>query len=269
MIKANVLFSCVLSSVLFIVSNAHADTCNYTCSEGTGDYWPFSNIGGGNDQVMVGMIYIPFFSSWMPVACEGGTIYYDGNSHLYASRQLSADTTVCLGGGNDVFEIATDPDGDDCGGTPIFPFDGGAYEFTVGGDSGDDYIQIDGLYDGETNLCGHNGNDQIDAQASTGHNYISGQAGNDYIVGGRGNDSYRGYTGNDWWVHLSDFGTDSIKGYTDDDCSKVYGSVTGTSSCEEDDTNDRYFSGTTQLDSCELVISNCCDLSGTQAGCSE
>lgn len=252
------LFTCVLAALLFVALDARADTCTHTCAEGASDYWSFSNIGSSADNVKVGLLYGGLVG-WVPVACESNTAYVDSNVHTYPSTQLTNDVLMCLGSGNDQFNFIVEPFV--CNGTTMFPFSDGGYTFSIRGQDGNDSIRVDG-YAGETDICGEDGDDKMNAANSSGHNYMWAGANDDYLEGGLGDDTYRAYSGKDWLVQLSGTGTDSLKGYTGDDCSDAQGSVHYLSSCETDDTNDYYWSGTVQLDSCEVLTTNCCTALG-------
>ena len=130
----------------------------------------------------------------------------------------AGDNTVLGAAGDDSITVATSAGSNYLrGGDGNDVIHGGTGYDNVNGNTGDDTL-IGQSKVGDW-LLGGQGNDFIDATASTGHNIINGNLGNDTIHGGTGGDTLRGGqgddmivggSGNDWIT--GDLGHDTLTG---------------------------------------------------------
>lgn len=172
-----------------------------------------------------------------------GKVVFGAANGLYDGRAGTVSGSVSGGAGDDTLiggaegETLAGGAGNDSvvGGVGNDVIDGGAGRNTLYAGAGDDSIiggtgvnQINGNKGQDTivgrsqsgdSLFGGQGQDSIDASASTGHNYLNGNLGNDTLRGGGSGDTLRGGqgddviyagSGNDWIS--GDLGTNTIYG---------------------------------------------------------
>lgn len=173
-----------------------------------------------------------------------GDIRFNAGGDLYDGRLGVAGSSITtaswvgdtlLGGVGDETMVGQNGDDSMAGGGGNDQIDGGDGSNTLFGGDGDDSIAGGSGFDrvngnvGDDTVVGHSavgdwlsggqGQDTIDASASTGNNIINGNLGNDTIIGGSGADSLRGGqgddvihagSGNDWIT--GDLGTNTIFG---------------------------------------------------------
>jgi len=253
-----------LLTMLGAGSSAAAQTCPTTCVVDD-HHWTFQNIGSTGDRIKIGMFC---GSTWcQPVACEyvpssnqwAATGFAPFN---YSTRQLTADTSVCLGGGDDVVHVLAFWETLTClgpiGGTiQVQGFDNGMRNFTISGESGNDVI-MPLQHDGSMTLCGGTGLDWIEGNYDT--QYIAGGGGTDLVKGGPDYDNVRGGTEGDILVHYADPGADpgvdKLRSEGGQDCIEATASFSPDSTCG--DSTDWYEVG--RPADCENKTPNCCTI---------
>lgn len=164
-------------------------------SETVNGVWAASISGGS--------VSVPSLVSWaytddntsMRNAFFGGPDTITGGAQGDLLRGYGGNDSISGAGGNDTLDGGA-------GSNVLFGGDGNDYIYAgadgfnrVNGNQGQDTIIGQSIV-GDW-LLGGQGNDQISATASTGHNIINGSMGNDTVTGGSGGDTLRGGQGDD------------------------------------------------------------------------
>ncbi|SMX47012.1 Bifunctional hemolysin/adenylate cyclase precursor [Maliponia aquimaris] len=144
--------------------------------------------GGGDDTVFGG-------DDGDHIQVRGG----EGSDLVFGGDTGSGDDTLAFGNANGSTGVDVLFTGDEAGTASFFGSSGGAA-----------FSEIEAVQ-------GTDGNDRLDASATTSGTALSGGAGDDTLSGGVGNDVLDGGGGADTFIVLDGFGSDTIRGGNDRD----------------------------------------------------
>lgn len=252
--------SLTLGALLLGTASVSRAQCPSTCTQST-EHWTFPNTSGSADVVYLGFLpgYWNGSLQWAPALCEGTTAYLPSNlATLFSTAQLRADSSFCLGGGNDDAHIIPAGETKACGSVVLYGVGDNGYELTISGENGNDSmwsIYIASWYTGDLNLCGGSGADEL--HPGSGSDYVHGAGDNDNILNSSGYDNIRGGTGNDVLHHTTTDAMDLVRGEDGSDCVEVaLGYYAAGSSCGDGD--DYYdIEGDSLGGTCETGVGTC------------
>jgi Ca2+-binding RTX toxin-like protein len=251
----------------FVSARADAQ-CSTSCNQAT-DHWVLPGTGSNADNVAIGMIRSG--NSYYPAACVwSGThwaiVGFD-SAHRYSFAQLDADTSVCLGGGNDRVQLVQSwiTCYDVIFGDPYFVewFHPNGYELRVSLEGGHDWADLKLRGAGHAIACGHTGNDTLYGSVNV-NEYLSGGGDNDFIEGR--NDNIRGNAGRDV---LRGIDGGKMRGETGSDCFYIPSGATyaSGSSCGAESDDYKQSTGASYPGDCDISTANCCNLSSATCPC--
>jgi hypothetical protein len=249
-------------AVLSIVGQAEAE-CENSCNQAA-DHWAWQPVGPvGSPFGTVGMNCGATLCT--PMLCADSIFTGRPEIIAFANRfypgpLLTADTSFCLSGGQDMLYLLRFGETVTCyyNNQPVVltGFLSNGHNLTVSMGPGPDTLASP--YVGDMTVCGGDGPDTL--VTSGGSQYILGQYGDDYISGGDDDDNTRGGHDKDVLVHAaSSFpGVDRLRGDNHTDCVRITApSFRSDSSCGSETDYYQNTGRSSYPASCERSIAQC------------